>query len=182
MKKPLLSKSNKLINFRVFDGWKFVASIQAGITILCSHSGLAGCYVVSVYNCSPIDVTWYPRLEPLWSSETVRNHFEEMQVTPDTFRITNPYPVLMSKPWPVCIFPCYVCSYSQIRHKQISFLTKYNLLAIFVTFMCLFSVVTDFSVFRSFRLWGPRNLLFNGYWVFCWGKAAGAWCLPLSSV
>jgi hypothetical protein len=26
------------------------------------------------------------------------------------------------------------------------------------------------------RPWGPPSLLYNGYQVFPWGKAAGAWC------
>ena len=26
------------------------------------------------------------------------------------------------------------------------------------------------------RTCGPRNLLYNGYWVFPGGKVAGAWC------
>ena len=26
------------------------------------------------------------------------------------------------------------------------------------------------------RPWGPPSLLYNGYLVFLWGKAAGAWC------
>jgi hypothetical protein len=29
---------------------------------------------------------------------------------------------------------------------------------------------------RSDRSWGPPSLLYNGYRVFPWGKAAGAWC------
>jgi hypothetical protein len=24
--------------------------------------------------------------------------------------------------------------------------------------------------------WGPPSLLYNGYWVFSWGKAGGVWC------
>jgi hypothetical protein len=31
---------------------------------------------------------------------------------------------------------------------------------------------------RPERLWGPPSLLYNGYRVFLWGKAAGAWCWP----
>jgi hypothetical protein len=29
---------------------------------------------------------------------------------------------------------------------------------------------------RPDRPWGPPSLLYNGYRVFPWGKAAGAWC------
>jgi 8-oxo-dGTP pyrophosphatase MutT (NUDIX family) len=29
---------------------------------------------------------------------------------------------------------------------------------------------------RSDRPWDPPSLLYNGYWVFPGGKAAGAWC------
>jgi hypothetical protein len=29
---------------------------------------------------------------------------------------------------------------------------------------------------RPDQPWGPHSLLYNGYWVFPGGKAAGAWC------
>jgi hypothetical protein len=34
------------------------------------------------------------------------------------------------------------------------------------------------KIFRTHpdRPWGPPSLLYNGYWVFPGGKAAGAWC------
>jgi hypothetical protein len=34
------------------------------------------------------------------------------------------------------------------------------------------------EIFRTSpdRPWGPPSLLYNGYWVFPGGKAAGAWC------
>jgi hypothetical protein len=34
------------------------------------------------------------------------------------------------------------------------------------------------QIFRTCpdRPWGPLSLLYNGYWVFPGGKAAGAWC------
>jgi hypothetical protein len=36
---------------------------------------------------------------------------------------------------------------------------------------------------RPDRLWGPPNLLYNGYWgLFHGGKAAGAWSWPLTSI
>jgi hypothetical protein len=39
-----------------------------------------------------------------------------------------------------------------------------------------------FSPYRPDRLWGPSNLLSNGYWrFFPWGKAAGAWSWLLTS-
>jgi len=31
---------------------------------------------------------------------------------------------------------------------------------------------------RPDQPWGPPSLLYNGYWVFPAGKAAGAWCWP----
>jgi len=36
------------------------------------------------------------------------------------------------------------------------------------------------EIFRALpdRPWGPPNILYNGYWVFPRGKAAGAWLWP----
>jgi len=28
---------------------------------------------------------------------------------------------------------------------------------------------------RPHRPWDPNSLLYNGYWIFPWGKAAGPW-------
>ena len=40
-----------------------------------------------------------------------------------------------------------------------------------------------FFLERPEPLWRPTSLLFSGYQLFVpWGKKAGAWCLPLTSI
>jgi hypothetical protein len=56
---------------------------------------------VTVYQSTRGDVQedFNLQVESLWSSEAVRT------VTPVTFRIPNPYPVLRTKTWPVYTLP-----------------------------------------------------------------------------
>ena len=81
----------------------------------------------------------------------------------------------------VCLFVC-LCIVAGRLREATRFATHWKLLDTCTS--CNWTVRGSNSgggeIFRTRpdRPWGLNSLLYNGYRVFPWGKAAGAWCWP----